>query len=205
MASFKRGEIREILGEAYTDDIADKLVALHRGVLDPLKDDLDAAKRDATRYKADAEKLPNVQRELDTLKGDDWKTKYENEHQSFEDYKGQVARDAEAVKAKAAHRKMLIDEGISEKAVDSILNATDYSRIKLDKDGALDKESAESLKKDIADRWGGFKVSTRRRGENVDNPPAGNGKMTREEIMKIKDPSERQAAIANNLEIFQKG
>lgn len=205
MASFKRGELREILGEAYTDEIADKLVALHRGVVDPLKDDLDAAKRDATRYKADAEKLPNVQRELDTLKGDDWKTKYENEHQSFEDYKGQVARDAEAVKAKAAHRKMLIDEGISEKAVDSILNATDYSRIKLDKDGALDKESAESLKKDIADRWGGFKVSTRRRGENVDNPPAGNGKMTREEIMKIKDPSERQAAIANNLEIFQKG
>ena len=205
MASFKRGELRDILGEAYTDEIADKLVALHRGVVDPLKDDLDAAKRDATRYKADAEKLPGVQNELNELKGTDWKGKYESEHQSFEDYKGQVARDAEAVKAKAAHRKLLIDEGISEKAVDSILNATDYSKVKLGTDGALDKESAESLKKDITDRWSGFRVATRRRGENVATPPAGDGKMTREEIMKIKDPTERQAAIAHNLEVFQKG
>jgi len=205
MASFKRGELRDILGEAYTDEIADKLVALHRGVVDPLKDDLDAAKRDATRYKADAEKLPGVQNELNELKGTDWKGKYESEHQSFEDYKGQVARDAEAVKAKAAHRKMLIEEGISEKAVDSILNATDYTKVKLGTDGALDKESAESLKKDITDRWSGFKVATRRRGENVATPPAGDGKMTREEIMKIKDPSERQAAIAQNLDVFRKG
>ena len=205
MASFKRGELRDILGEAYTDEIADKLVALHRGVVDPLKDDLDAAKRDANRYKADAEKLPGVQNELNELKGTDWKGKYESEHQSFEDYKGQVARDAEAVKAKAAHRKLLIDEGISEKAVDSILNATDYSKVKLGTNGALDKESAESLKKDITDRWSGFRVATRRRGENVATPPAGDGKMTREEIMKIKDPTERQAAIAHNLEVFQKG
>ena len=35
---FKIAEIREILGEAYTDDIAAKLVELHRGVVDPLKD-----------------------------------------------------------------------------------------------------------------------------------------------------------------------
>lgn len=203
--AFKLSEIRGILGEAYTDEIAKGLVSLHRSVVDPLMDQLDEAKRDATRYKKDADKLPDVQKELDTLKGDDWKAKYEKEHQSFEDYKGQVARDAEAVKAKAAHRKLLIDEGISEKAVDSILNATDYTKVKLGTDGALDKESTESLKKDITDRWSGFKVATRRRGENVATPPAGDGKMTREEIMKIKDPTERQAAIAHNLEVFQKG
>ena len=56
MASFKRAEIREILGEAYTDDIAAKLVELHRGVVDPLKDELDTAKRDATKYKTESEK-----------------------------------------------------------------------------------------------------------------------------------------------------
>ena len=203
--AFKRTEIRDILGEAYTDEIATKLVELHRGVVDPLKDDLDASKRDATKWKADAEKLPGVQQELDELKGEDWKKKYEKDHQTFEDYKGQVARDAEAVKAKAAHRKMLIEEGISEKAVDSILNATDYRKIKLGDDGALDKESAESLKNDIADRWSGFKVVSRKRGESVDNPPAGNGKLTREEIMKIKDTTERQNAIRENLEVFRKG
>lgn len=38
-------------------------------------------------------------------------------------------------------------------------------------------------------------------------PPAGDGSgtMTKEDIMKIKDSSERQAAIAANLELFGKG
>ena len=37
--SFKREEIRAILGENYTEDIATKLVALHRTVVDPLMDE----------------------------------------------------------------------------------------------------------------------------------------------------------------------
>lgn len=40
MAKFTRTEIRAILGEACTDEIENKLVALHLGVIDPLKDDL---------------------------------------------------------------------------------------------------------------------------------------------------------------------
>ena len=39
---FKIAEIREILGEAYTDDVGKKLVTLHRSVVDPLLDDLQA-------------------------------------------------------------------------------------------------------------------------------------------------------------------
>lgn len=205
--SFKREEIRGILGEAYTDDIAKGLINLHRSVVDPLKDQLDDAKQEATRYKAAADKLPEVQKELDGMKGgEDWKGKYEKEHQTFEDYKAKIARDAETEKVKAAHRKLLIDEGISEKAVDSILNATDYTGLKLDEGGALDAGSAESLKKDITDRWAGFKTTTRQRGEKVDNPPKpGSSRMTKEEIMKIKDTTERQAAIRENMDLFQKG
>ena len=170
--SFKREEIREILGEAYTDEIATKLVGLHRTVVDPLKDQLDDAKRDATRYKAEAEKLPGVQKELDELKGgEDWKAKYEQEKQAHDDYKAQVAREATAAKVKAAYRKLLTEEKISEKTLDSILNATDYSKMKLKDDGTLD--GVEDLKKDIDTKWGGFRVSTRQRGEKVDNPPAG--------------------------------
>ena len=50
MAKFTRAEIRNILGDACTEEIENRLVALHLGVVDPLKDDL-------TKYKADAEKL----------------------------------------------------------------------------------------------------------------------------------------------------
>ena len=161
--SFKREEIREILGEAYTDEIATKLVGLHRTVVDPLKDQLDDAKRDATRYKAEAEKLPGVQKELDELKGgEDWKAKYEKEKSDHQAYRDQVAQEATTAKVKAAYKKLLTEEKISEKTLDSILNATDYSKMKLKEDGSLD--GVEDLKKDIDAKWGGFRVTQRQRG-----------------------------------------
>lgn len=170
--AFKRQEIREILGEAYTDEIADKLVSLHRGVVDPLKDDLDAARRDATKYKAEADKVPGLQKDLDEAKkGEDWKDRYEKEHQSFEDYKTKIARDAETAKVQAAYKKLLIEEKISEKTLDAVMAATDYSGMKLKDDGTLD--GVEDLKKAIDTKWGSFKVSQRQRGRDVETPPAG--------------------------------
>lgn len=169
---FTRSEIREILGDAHTDDIASKLIALHRTVVDPLRDDLDSEKRNAAKWKAEADKLPGVQKELDELKkGEDWKAKYEKEHADFDEYKGQVAKDAQTAKVKAAYKQLLIEEKINEKALESVLNATDYSTMKLKDDGSLD--GLDGLKKDIAEKWGGFKTVTRQRGQQVNNPPAG--------------------------------
>lgn len=169
--AFKREEIRNILGDAYTDEIGTKLVALHRGVVDPLKDDLDNAKRDAERYKKDAEKLPDVQKELDDLKKDDWKAKAEKAEKDLKDYKQKVVQDAQAAKIKDAYKKLLIEEKISEKALDSVLNATDYSNIKLKDDGTLD--GIEDLRKNIAEKWGGFIVEVRKRGAGSETPPPG--------------------------------
>ena len=174
MASFKRAEIREILGEAYTDDIAAKLVELHRGVVDPLKDELDTAKRDATKYKTEADKVPGLQKDLDEAKkGEDWKDKYEKEHQSFEDYKTKVAQDAEAVKVEAAYKKLLTEEKVSDKAMTLIIAAkkAEFSKMKLKEDGTLD--GVEDLKKEINEKYADFRVSQRQRGEQVGNPPAG--------------------------------
>lgn len=172
--AFKRAEIREILGDAYTDEIATKLVGLHRGVVDPLMDDLEAAKQDAAKYKTEAEKVPGLQKDLDDAKkGEDWKGKYEKEHQSFEDYKGQVARDAEAVKVEAAYKKLLTEEKVSEKAMALIIAAkkAEFSKMKLKEDGTLD--GVDDLKKEINEKYADFRVSQRQRGERVDNPPAG--------------------------------
>lgn len=171
--AFTRAEIREALGEAYTDEIAGKLITMHRSVVDPIKDELDGAKRDATKYKAEADKVPGLQKDLDEAKkGEDWKGKFEKAEKDLKDFKDQVAREATTAKVKAAYKKLLTEEKISEKTLDSILNATDYSGMTLKDDGTLDK--IEDLKKDIDSKWGGFKVQTRQRGEKVDNPPAGN-------------------------------
>lgn len=171
--AFKREEIRKILGDAYTDEIATGLVNLHRGVVDALKDELDTAKQETARLKTEADKVPGLQKDLDDLKKDDWKTKYENEKRAHDDYKAKVTRDAEVVKVKAAYKKLLTDEKISEKALESILNATDYSEMKLKDDGTLD--NLDGLKKDIGEKWAGFKVETRQRGRQVDDPKGGAG------------------------------
>ena len=169
--AFSRGELRKILGDAYTDDIASSIITLHRGVLDPLKDDLDTEKAETAKWKAEAEKLPGVQKELDDLKKDDYKAKYDQAVKDLTDYKEKVTKDAEAAKIRAAYKKLLVEEKISEKTLDAVLNATDYGKMKLKEDGTLD--GIEDLKKDIADKWGSFKVTTRQRGQQVDNPPPG--------------------------------
>lgn len=170
--SFKREELREILGEAYTDDIATKLINQHRTVVDPLKDQLDDAKRDTTKYKTEAEKVPGLEQQIKDLEGgEDWKAKYDAEKKAHDDYKAQVAQEATTAKVKAAYKKLLTDEKISEKTLDSILNATDYSKMKLKEDGSLD--GIEDLKKDIDSKWGGFRVSQRQRGQDVKTPPEG--------------------------------
>lgn len=170
--SFKISEIRDILGEAFTDDIAKKLVALHRTVVDPLLDQVEDAKHEATKYKTEAEKVPGLEQKVKDLEGgEDWKAKYEKADQDLKDYKAKVAQDAETAKVKAAYKKLLIEEKISEKTLDAVMAATDYSGMKLKDDGTLD--GVEDLKKTIDTKWGGFKVQTRQRGQQVDNPPAG--------------------------------
>lgn len=181
--AFTRQELREILGEAHTDEIASKLINLHRTVVDPIKDQLDSANRAAEKYKKEAEQLPELHAKVKEYEKDDFKAKYEKEHSDFEAYKGQVAKDAETAKVKAAYRKLLAEEKISDKTIDSVLNATDYSKMKLKDDGNLD--DIEGLKKDIAEKWGGFKVTTRQRGERVDNPPAGDGNGTDTSIREL--------------------
>ena len=180
------------LTEAQISAIMDE----HTAVTDRMKKEID-------QYKADAEKLPEVQKELDALKGgEDFKAKYDREHQDFEDYKAQVARDADAAKARSAYRKLLADAGISgEERLDAICKITDFSGMKLEKDGSL--HDADKLTESIKQDWAGFIPKTSQRGAPVDTPPEG-GKagMTKAEILAIKDTSARQKAIAENLQLF---
>ena len=172
MAKFARAEIRKIIGESCTDEMETALIALHHSIVDEVKDQLDAAKSEAEKYKAEADKLPDIQKELDAIKGgEDYKAKYDKEHEDFEAYKKQIADGEELSKKKTAYRKLLADEHINEKRLDAVIRLTDFSNIKLDKDGNL--QDTDKLKKSIGEEWGEYKVTTQKRGAEVATPPQG--------------------------------
>ena len=162
----------------------------------------DALKKERDGYKEQAEKAADLQKQLDDLaNGEDFKAKYEEEHKAFEDFKKKTADDAEAARVRSAYRKLLAGEGISEKRLDAILKVTDLSKMKLDKDGNLDK--ADELKKSINSEWGEFKTTVTEKGAVVERPPqTGKSTMTKDEIYAIKDTAQRQKAIAENHELF---
>ena len=208
MAKFTRAEIRKIIGESCTDEIENQIVALHLGVVDPLKDDI-------TRYKADAEKLESVQKELDGLKskGDDgYKAKYESEHQAFEDYKTSVAAEKTTAAKEKALETALKKIGIADKRIATVAKMAKadgfLDSLELDENGTA--KDAAKFETSLKDGYGEFVVTTSTQGANTPNPPAGNGgsgsitaeafkKMGYAERLKLKKESpEQYAELANN-------
>ena len=192
---------RKWLDEVLTNDElspkekAARIMDEHLTVTGGMKDKIDELQKEA-------DKAGDLQKQLDAINsGEDFKEKYENEHKAFEEFKKKTAADAEAEKVKAAFRSLLVDEKISAKRIETVMRVTDFSKMKLDKDGNL--ENLSDLRKQIGEEWSDFKVTTTERGANVAKPPEpGKAKMTKEEIMKIQDMNQRHQAIAENHELF---
>ena len=168
--SFSR-EFLKALG--LTDDQMSAIVERHTEVTDALKAQRDKAKQDLEAAQKEAAKVPEMQKEIDSLKGgEDWKSKYEKEHGDFENYKADITKKEEAKKVEAAFRKLLADEQIKADRHDFIVSHTNLSEAKLDKDGNL--VDAETFKKEINDSvngWGAFKVTVKEKKQSVPTPP----------------------------------
>lgn len=177
----------------------EQIIDLHTETTDALK-----AERD--NYKADAEKLQSVQRELDqaneTLakhgKGEVIaKSEYEKILNEFNDYKAQVTATETKHAKERAYREMLKANNVSEKRIDSIVKVANLEDFELDKDGNV--KDAEKHHEKIKAEWSDFIVGTKTIGANTPTPPATTNAQTlsKSEIMKIKDTTERQQAWAN--------
>lgn len=165
---------------------------------------VDALKKQRDVYKSDADKVEDLERQLEEARkdqGDDYKAKYEELENEFEEFKAQVEADKTAAEVKSLYGDLLKDAGVDEKRIDAIIKVTDLSEITLNKDGSI--RDAEKLTDKIKEDWSDFIVTIDDKGAKVDTPPASGGKkMTKEEISKIKDPTERQQAIADNHELY---
>lgn len=188
---------RKILkGMSLSEEQIDTIIEAHTETVDALKDERD-------KYKADADKLSAVQKELDDLKstGGDYEQKYTQLKKDFDDYKSEQSAIAEKAAKETAYKEMLKKAGISEKRIASVMRVTNLADVKLDKDGKL--KDYEKLVDNVKAEWSDFIETTQTKGADTKTPPDNNGgKLTKDDILKIKDASERQQAIAENHELF---
>lgn len=168
---------------------------------------VDGLKSDVQKYREAAEKLPGVEKELETLKtsGGDWKDKYEKEHTAFESYKADVsAKEAGAAK-ESAYRTLLAEVGVDPKRIDTVIRAekAGFADLKIGADGKF--EGSDELTKTIKANWGDFIPVTTTTGVPTAKPPVNTGGVTtktKEEILAIKDTATRQAEMLRNPAMF---
>lgn len=174
-----KAQVKEILSAAgcpteNVDAAVTKVMEGHLTSINALREERDG-------FKADAEKLKDVQKELDGLKakGDpDWEKKYTDEHSAFEAYKENVAKEKATAEKAKLYRQLLKDNKVNEKQLDAIMRVTDLEKLTV-KDGKFEGEEAlvEGIKKD----WAGFITSEGKQGADVDTPPASGGGKPAEE------------------------
>ena len=155
-------------GMGLTEEQADTIIEAHTEVADGLKADL-------SKYKADAEKLDGVQRELDALKaqGDDgYKEKFEKEHKAFEDYKAGIAAEKTKQAKENAYADLCREVKISDKRISSIVKLADLDKIELDDSGKI--KDADKLAEALKSEWSDFIITEQTGGANVTHPPANN-------------------------------
>lgn len=154
-------------GMNLTDEQVSAIIDAHTETVNALKEQRD-------QYKADAERLPTVQKELQDMKsGKDWKAEFDKEHQAFEDYKANVAEKERLDAKQAAFRKVLSSENIPDKYHDRILKMTDFSGIEMDGDAIKDEAT---VRQSIQADWGDFKAVTKMESDKPETPPKDNPK-----------------------------
>lgn len=188
------------------DEKIDEIINMHTETVEGLK-------ADVAKYKADAETLPEVQRQLEKAqndleagKKDSWKVKYEAIKEEFESYQERTnPKKATRAAKEKAYRELLKQAGVSEKRLDTVLRVSDVDSVEIDEKGAI--KGADKITESIKSEWADFIQTTTTQGAQTAAPPVNSGgsAMTKADIYKKDDhgryvmsAAERQKALMEN-------
>ena len=199
-----KAQVREILSAAGVtsesmSEAVDKIIDGHLTSVNALREDI-------AKYKADAEKLTTVQKELDDMKAntnDSWKEKHDKLKGEFDQYKTDVQAKETHSKKVDAYRTILKDAGLSEKGIEKAIKYAEWDKIELEADGKL--KGASDHIKSVKEEWAVYVTTTTTTGAKTSNPPANTGSgtgKTRDEIIAIRDGATRRAEMAKNAHLF---
>lgn len=205
-----KAQVREILSAAGVtsenmSDAVDKIIDGHVTSVNALREDI-------AKYKADAEKLPTVQKELDDMKAntnDSWKEKHDKLKGEFDTYKKDVEAKETHGKKVEAYKAILRDANLSEKGIEKAIKYAEWDKIELEADGKL-KGASDHIKA-AKEEWAEYVTTTTTTGAKTSTPPANSGgaKLTKAEIYARDEhgryklsTAERQKALAENPELL---
>ena len=185
------------------EDKADEIIKAHTETVDALKEQADGNKTDAAELEKLKEQVKSLKADLAEADKSDWEKKYNDLKTEYDGYKTEVENKATHSAKEAAYKQLLLDAGISEKRIATILKVSDIDGVELDKEGKI--KSADKLTDSIKEEWADFIVTEHKEGAETPKPPASEGKggtMTKDDIMKIRDTADRQAAMREHPELF---
>lgn len=200
----KREEIKSIFPDATDEQL--------KAVMDLNGKEVEKNKKLESELKEKKEELENLNTEMETLKtanasGDEWKAKFEALQADNEAKARQAEADRLVAEKKAdvekrfsacVGEKQFSHDAIKESYLQKFSDALESEDYK----GKGDAEIFHALTKDDATAFTGVTAVKLQGG----TPQGVNGKhyATKKDIMAIEDSTERQQAIANNMNLFKK-
>ena len=149
-----------------TDEQVDSIIEMHSETVDGLKEQVNT-------YKADAEKLPSVQKELDDLKaaGDGgFKEKFEKEHSDFENFKKTIQEKETKAAKESAAKAFFESKGITGNSLEIAMRGSSAEIAALDLDGEKIKDSS-ALDALVNGTFKALVSTTTTKGANIPTPP----------------------------------
>ena len=160
------------------DEKIEQIIEAHGETVDALKEQRD-------QYKADAEKLPEIQKKLEEVETDGFKQKYETILAEYNQYKAdQEALHLKARKIADYGEKVLKPAGVPPERWDAIIRLTDIDAMEYGDAGLTD---VDHLIESVKTEWADYIPTVTNVGAETANPPANSAArtFTRDEIRKM--------------------
>ena len=153
-------------GMGLTDEQVDTIIEAHTDTVDGLKEQVKT-------YKADAEKLPNVQKELDDLKaaGDGgWEEKAKDFEKKYNDLVAENKNKETKAAKESAAKAFFESKGITGNSLEIAMrgSSAEIAAIELDGEKIKDSSALDAL---VNGTFKALVSTTTTKGANIPNPP----------------------------------
>lgn len=178
-----------------SSEAQDEIIAKYDEILTEIKTERDT-------YRQKAEQLDTITAERDNLQKKLNDPEQANRVAELEKQIAEYQKRETTAQKRTALTALLEKIGIDKRGFARVLAATDLDGVEMDGENIKDADKlAESLKTE----WSDLLTEPGATGKPPQTPPQnpGNGGMTKEQIMAIKDRDERRVAIAQHLDLFQ--